>query len=99
MTSRKRLCSGVLAIALSGSCVPLHAANDAVPCRVMDPTGTPLNVRTSPSGRIIGNIPNDMAVSIVDRAVDRSGRPWVYLSRSADGKPIGWVFRDFISCD
>jgi hypothetical protein len=24
-------------------------------CRVMDPTGTPLNVRTAPNGHIVGN--------------------------------------------
>ena len=75
------------------------AANDTNACRVMDPSGTPLNVRTSPYGRIIGNLPNDMLVLIVDRAVDRSGKPWVYVSKASDGKPVGWVFREYLLCD
>jgi hypothetical protein len=74
------------------------ATADEAKCRVMDPTGTPLNVRTSPHGQIIGNLPNDMLVTIIDHAIDRTGKYWVYISKTFDGKPIGWVYRDFISC-
>ena len=74
------------------------AIADETKCRILDPTGTPLNVRTAPQGRVIGNLPNDMLVSVVDRAVDGTGKAWVYISKVTDGKPIGWVFRKFISC-
>jgi hypothetical protein len=84
-------------LALSGFTLITAKAGEAK-CRVMDPTGTPLNVRTSPHGQIIGNLPNDMIVTVTDRAVDRTGKPWVYISKTFDGKPIGWVYREFISC-
>jgi hypothetical protein len=74
------------------------AQADETKCRVVDPTGSPLNVRTSPQGRIVGNLPNDMLVAVIDRAVDRRGKAWVYISKFSDGKPIGWVYREFISC-
>jgi hypothetical protein len=67
-------------------------------CRVMDPTGTPLNVRTSPYGQIVGVVPNDLLVTVLDRATDRGGRPWVYVSQYSNDVPLGWVFREFISC-
>jgi len=67
-------------------------------CRVMDPTGTPLNVRTAPNGPIVGALPNGLLVSVVDRAVDANGKPWVYVSGYDDKATLGWVFREFIAC-
>jgi hypothetical protein len=49
------------------------------PCEVMDPTGTPLNVRTSPNGHIVGTLQNGVQVSVLDRAVDRKKQAWVYV--------------------
>jgi hypothetical protein len=43
-------------------------------CKVTDPTGTPLNVRDSPNGKITGTLAHKTK------------------------KPIGWVFREFVSC-
>jgi hypothetical protein len=77
------------------------AATDAVAdnrCRVMDPTGTPLNVRVAPNGQIVGALPNGLLVSIVNMADDANGKPWAYIARFDDGRPIGWVFREFIAC-
>jgi hypothetical protein len=78
-------------------------ANDPAPlvdkrCLVMDPTSTPLNVRTNPNGRVVGTIANGVFVSILDRSADRRGRSWVYIGEYSSGKPVGWVFREFISC-
>jgi hypothetical protein len=67
-------------------------------CRVMDPTGTPLNFWTAPNGQILGNLPNGVLVSVVDRAVDAKGRSWVYIKAMSDGSILGWVFREFIAC-
>ena len=67
-------------------------------CRVMDPTGTPLNIRTGPNSTIIGKLPNGMLVSVIDQTYDGRGRPWVYVANYRTGRPIGWVFREYIAC-
>lgn len=67
-------------------------------CRVMDPTGTPLNVRSSPTGLIVGTLSNGRAVYVIDHGRDAHGKDWVYVGDSAANTPIGWVFRDFIDC-
>jgi hypothetical protein len=79
-------------------CAYVSSAAAQSRCRVMDPTGTPLNIRTAPSGGIVGALPNGALVSIRDNAVDQNGKPWVYISRYSDDAPLGWVFREFISC-
>jgi hypothetical protein len=58
-------------------------------CRVMDPTGTQLNVRTSPNGKIIDTLPNRMLVAVVDQTVDPKRRTWVFIKRGTDDQPIG----------
>jgi hypothetical protein len=67
-------------------------------CRVTDPTGTPLNVRTTPNGHVVGTLNNGIEVSVLDHASDRSGKAWVYVGTYDDNKPIGWVYREFIDC-
>ena len=67
-------------------------------CRVMDPTGTPLNVREQPGGRVVGQLPNGRLVSAAEQVRDAQGRVWVFLHDPRTGDPIGWVFREFISC-
>jgi uncharacterized protein YraI len=88
-------CALVAAITIGMATVPAAAQNR---CRVMDPTGTPLNVRTGPNGEIVGNLPNGLLVSVIDRTRDGRGRSWVYVSDLQSGRPIGWVFREFVSC-
>jgi hypothetical protein len=66
--------------------------------RVMDPTGTPLNIRTAPSGAIVGTLPNGVLVAVRDNAADQNGKPWAFIAQYPDGAPLGWVFREFISC-
>ena len=67
-------------------------------CEIMDPTGTPLNVRASPNGHIVGTLQNGVQVSVLDRVVDRKKQAWVYVGHSEDQSPIGWVYREFIAC-
>ncbi|MFI5014088.1 MAG: SH3 domain-containing protein [Hyphomicrobiales bacterium] len=81
---------------LATACVSDASAQSR--CRVLDPTGTPLNVRAAPNGAIIGTLTNGMLVSVLDRSVDASGRPWVYVASRDSGAPLGWVFREFIAC-
>jgi uncharacterized protein len=73
-------------------------ANNQTSCRVTDPTGTPLNIRTTPNGQIVGTLNNGDLVSVLDRTSDRTGKSWVYVGDFEDNKPIGWVYREFIAC-
>ncbi|MDJ0846590.1 SH3 domain-containing protein [Crocosphaera sp.] len=67
-------------------------------CRVTDPTGTPLNVRETPNGRIIGRLSNGVDVYIVKIDYDSQGRLWALVGRSSHNQSgvFGWVFREFI---
>lgn len=67
-------------------------------CKVMDPTGTPLNVRTEPNGRVVEVLPNGVLVSIIGSSRDRRNKPWAYVADFYTQLPIGWVFREFIAC-
>jgi len=69
-------------------------------CQVTDPTGTPLNVRSSPNGRIINALRNGREVNVLKIAYDSQGRPWAYVGGFYRGeyRYWGWVFREFISC-
>jgi uncharacterized protein YraI len=67
-------------------------------CRVMDPTGTPLNARTGPNGSILGKLPNGVLVSVIGQWDDEKGRPWVSVIKYGTGQPLGWVYREYIAC-
>jgi hypothetical protein len=75
------------------------AVYDDLLCRVMDPTGTPLNVRATPNGPVVGMLNNGKQVIVFDPPTDRTDKSWVYVRNYEDGKPIGWVFRKFIACE
>ena len=80
------------------ACTKAHAfVDDNVGiCRVADPTGTPLNVRTFPNGTIVATFKNGDPVTILDSRAFR-GSTWVYFG-TPDLKPIGWVYRNYVSC-
>ena len=66
-------------------------------CTVTDPTGTPLNVRSSPNGAILGALYNGTTVHMLGSAVDSDGRPWAYVEPQGPGR-VGWVFGAFLTC-
>jgi len=66
-------------------------------CRVADPTGTPLNVRTSPDGKIVLTLKNEVLVTVLDHS-SNYGKDWVYVG-DAERVPLGWVFRDYLDCN
>ena len=89
-----RFAAGVAALGL-GLAGPAMAAPT---CKVTDPTGTDLNVRTAPNGRIVGTLSNGQRVTILDGTMS-GGKAWVYVGDAELGdQPFGWVFREFISC-
>ena len=60
-------------------------------CLVDDPTGTPLNLRTSPEGRIIGALHNGALVTVTDVGLIKKTDPWAYVIPDQGNQ--GWVFR------
>jgi hypothetical protein len=67
-------------------------------CKTTDPSGTPLNVRATPSGKVLRNIANGKFVSIVEHGSDSKGQQWVLISDRQTNEVMGWVFREFVSC-
>ena len=66
-------------------------------CDVADPTGTPLNVRNQPNGKILFTLRNGTKVVWVELSNDQK---WVKIfpltGRHYDKE--GWVFTDFLDC-
>jgi uncharacterized protein YgiM (DUF1202 family) len=84
-----------------GSCLSLNITSFSAPalaatCAVTDPTGTALNVRKSPNGKVIGSIDNDKNVRIIAVSTDKKGRAWAKIR--GDSGATGWVLREFVSC-
>jgi hypothetical protein len=69
-------------------------------CRVTDPTGTPLNVRLSPNGKVVSKIRNQTVVYPQSINYDDAGKPWLLINVRQPGgdKMLGWVVREFVSC-
>lgn len=69
-------------------------------CKVTDPTGTPLNVRSWPNGKITGKVGNGTVVYIEDSSTDDNGKAWARIGtyRRKNYVILGWVYREFISC-
>lgn len=87
--------SVLLAVAGFGTVFATQALADR--CKVTDPTGTPLNVRATPQGKVTGQLPNGAQVQMVETDSDAQGKTWARITRM-DGRPVGWVFREFVSC-
>ena len=67
-------------------------------CYVSDPTGTPLNIRIEPNGRVVGTVRNGVQVTISETRYDSRGRAWVFIRDLDSGRGIGWVYRSFLNC-
>jgi uncharacterized protein YraI len=83
--------------ALGLACAALSAAGALAQtggCRIADPSGTPLNVRDGPNGRITGTLPNGLSV----RILSDEGQTWARIGEAVSGQPLGWVFRRYLDC-
>jgi hypothetical protein len=65
-------------------------------CTVQDPTGTPLNVRERPSGRIIDRLANGLEVSVLSMVRDRNGKIWIALPKGDSEFVRGYVLRKYL---
>lgn len=65
-------------------------------CTVVDPTGTPLNVRAGPNGKILSTLKRGSIVEIVDHQVSGGDR-WALVASYAEA--WGWVFGAYLRCE
>jgi len=86
-----------LSISVLGACLDLTGAG-AQQCSVADPTGKPVDVRLAPSGQIVGVVPNQTLVRILERS-SKNGWDWVYIELIATQIRLGWILKDSLSCD
>jgi hypothetical protein len=87
----KRVSALLFGLILSFSFVDRALSDDR--CIVADPTGTPLNVRTSPYGTIIGTLNNGITVRIREISSLR-GKTWVRAHDLRMGVPRLSQLRD-----
>ncbi len=105
MNIQKLTLMTIAAISIASCCgsAPARASDidlNSKTCRVTDPTGTPLNVRLSPNGKVISKIRNQTVVYPQSINYDNTGKPWLLINvRQPSGdRRLGWVVREFISC-
>ena len=55
------------------------AAYAQTSCLVSDPTGTPLNIREAPNGRVIAALRNGQTITATDYSTDNRGKRWAYV--------------------
>ena len=67
-------------------------------CRTADPTGTPLNIRSAPDGKVARAIENGVQVRIVQTRQGADGHPWSLIERAGESRALGWAFRKYIDC-
>jgi uncharacterized protein YraI len=85
-----------LLIAASLICASVSAAS-ARQCMVSDPTGTPLNIRNSPNGDVLGTINNGSFVTLIGQRRDSRGRMWAQVLMEGTRYDV-WLFREYVSC-
>lgn len=89
----------VVATAGAAALATAPAQGQPAPCVVRDTSGTPLNIRAAPNGRVFATVRNGIRVSVLDYDFDRRGREWALILFSDRGvETRGWVIRRYVSC-
>jgi hypothetical protein len=78
------------------------ACGGAPVCTVADPTGTPLNIRLSPNGPVVGTAKNGTELAFVEHR-DVDGKLWALVERFDEGVLAAdfdgaWVFGPYLDC-
>ena len=68
-------------------------------CMVIDDSGTPLNVRATPNGRILGGLLYGHSVEVVEVSLSRNGRYWSRINANNPIYRSGWVLSALIDCE
>lgn len=82
------------AIFLSLSTVA-HTCGGAPVCTVIDPTGTPLNVRSGPNGKILSTLKKGELVEFNEHK-EVKGKKWAHVSKFSEAS--GYVFGAYLKC-
>ncbi len=87
------------AIALSNTAL---ACGGAPICTVADPTGTPLNIRLSPDGPVIGSAKNGTQLIFLEHS-EVGGKTWALVERFDESELFpdfdgAWVFGPYLAC-
>lgn len=70
-------------------------------CFVNDPTGTPLNVRATPNGKIVYKLRNGTVIENMseEKFFDSKGRQWTFIFHFGPENPSqGYVISKYIKC-
>jgi hypothetical protein len=86
--------------AIGATLVALTMPAAASDCRVADPTGTPLNIRDKPNGKIVATARNGVLIQVYDNqdAFDSQGRRWYLVGLNTSSAPDGYAFARYIRC-
>jgi hypothetical protein len=80
---------------------PALACGGPPVCTVVDPTGTPLNVRAAPKGAILSVLKNGQQVEIIDHQT-AGDQTWARIARFEADNPLpydgAWVFAAYLNC-
>ncbi|PSB44034.1 peptide-binding protein [Chamaesiphon polymorphus CCALA 037] len=85
------MASVAIVCSIASSAIAVAPVKAETICKVADPTGTPLNIRSYPGGNVVGKIRNGKRVQIFEITIDDRGKPWANIGS-------GWVVREFIAC-
>ena len=85
----------VLRACLMAATLAASPALAASECLVDDPTGTPLNVRSAPSGPILTTLPNGARVEVLEET-KHGGKRWLFVSLASER--LGWIFGAYVVC-
>lgn len=89
---RVTLLTFAISLSLSSSA---FTCGGAPVCTVIDPTGTPLNVRSGPNGKILGTLKKGELVEFNEHK-EVNGKKWALVSKFSEAS--GYVFGDYLKC-
>src|SRR5262249_14553365 len=90
LAMKKLFLAGVAALFLATG-----AAHAVGTCDVADPTGTPLNVRDRPNGKILFTLRNGAEVVPLEESNDHK---WLKIFLRKNTRKEGWVVYNFLDC-
>ena len=72
----------------------------ALDCIVADPTGTPLNIRMSPNGKIVATARKGTRIQVFEgeEKYDNQNRAWYFVALPTSSAPDGYALADYIRC-
>jgi SH3-like domain-containing protein len=88
--------AAALVVLIPVAAAPALACDGPPVCTVVDPTGTPLNVRSGPNGKILSNLRKGSKVEVVDHS-EHKGKRWARVAKFQEAS-FGWVFEAYLKC-